>query len=382
MIRALLIAALLFASPLALAQRHGPPPAGPAHFDVYADGDAIHLLTGVRDARSGLVLSHRRSTDGGATWSEPVRIDASGGDVFAPHPGENPQVAARGDDVLAVWNAFDPAARTRGPLVAALSRDGGRTWHKTAAPDAAGAADYHPLPELAAGAGRFHAVWLHGASRETNTPQGVHYATSRDGATWSAPTTLDALTCECCWNRVVTHGDDVAVLYRGGAPRDMRLARADGGTWRKPVPVGDFRWDFQGCPHVGGGLANDGAALHALVWTGKDGHAGLHYLRSTDGGAWTAPARIGDANAQNGDIAVSSRRVTVVWDGKGKDAVVRRVESTDGGATWSEPEIVSAAGAVATDPRVVATKHGVTMFWYVREHGAKRLVVNGKPLAL
>src|SRR3712207_7239577 len=57
------------------------------------------------------------------------------------------------------------------------------------------------------------------------------------------------------------------LLYRDKNPRDMALvASADAGaTWGEPVRVGRFDWDFDGCPHVGGGLATaqTGAGIRA-----------------------------------------------------------------------------------------------------------------------
>ena len=47
-----------------------------AHFDVYTDRDTIHLLTGHgKKGDPSIALFHRRSVDGGATWSAPVRVN-------------------------------------------------------------------------------------------------------------------------------------------------------------------------------------------------------------------------------------------------------------------------------------------------------------------
>lgn len=56
-------------------------------------------------------------------------------------------------------------------------------------------------------------------------------------------------------------------------PRDMALIRSSdqGASWQPVGMVGDFWWRFEGCPHIGGGLAQAGdEQLNAVVWTGAE----------------------------------------------------------------------------------------------------------------
>lgn len=362
-IRILAAAAALGAGVAFAAGGHHAPQLGVAHFDVFAEGDTLHLLTGYRSAESkGVALWYRRSTDGGASWSAPVRVNGDGAEMFAPHPGENPQIAARGARVLALWT---PVVDGRpGAPVTALSEDGGKTFARAGNPATDGADDYHPLPELGAGPDGFHAVWLHGAKHDGTSTQGVHHALSSDGKAWGAVETIDSVTCECCWNRVVASDDGVGVLYRGGAPRDMKFARGSGAKWSAGAPVGKFDWDFKGCPHTGGALAADakGKALHALVWTGKEGAQGLYYSGSSDSGMrWSAPQRIGGDDAVDADLALApDGALDAVWDTK---AGIMGARSTDGGKTWSAPGPVSKGGARNRHPRTFATSKGAVTLW-------------------
>jgi hypothetical protein len=215
----------------------------------------------------------------------------------------------------------------------------------------------------------FHAVWLHGATRGGSTPQGLHYASSTDGATWSTLRTIATPTCECCWNRVVAASDLVGVLYRGGAPRDMMFTASRAGKWSAPVVAGAFDWAFEGCPHTGGALAAgaDGASLHALVWTGKDGRAGLYYVGSSDRGKrWSDPKRLGGDDAVDSDLAIADDGTLVAaWDAK---TGIAGSQSRDGGLSWSTPRALSPQGAVARHPRVVWTPSGFTTIWL---HGTR-----------
>lgn len=351
---------------------HHAPQYGLAHFDVYADGDTLHLLAGYRsEGKPGVALWYRRSTDAGASWSAPVRVNAPEQGLFAPHPGENPQIAAHGDHVLAMWNSVD-ASGTPQALVTRVSDDGGKTFRDGANPASDGADDYHALAELGADAAGFHAVWLHGAKRgEAGSKQGLHYASSTDGVHWQAEQSVDAATCECCWNRIAAEAGNVSVLYRAGGPRDMKLAVRDGAAWHTSV-VGKFDWDYHGCPHAGGALAARGKALHALVWTGKEGRQGLYYLRSDDGGAaWNDPQRLGGAEAMDSDLAIAADgSLDAVWDAEG---AILHAQSHDGGKTWSAPAALSQGGERNRHPRTLATAQGGLSVWVEGPREASRL---------
>jgi hypothetical protein len=160
---------------------------------------------------------------------------------------------------------------------------------------------------------------------------------------------------------------NVHVLFRDKDPRDMALVTLTpgGASWKPPVPVGKFDWQFGGCPHVGGGLKAEGSRLHALVWTGADGRMGVHHTVSTNAGAtWSPPRRVCDGKGRRGDLAVIGPKLVVAWDALGDGhSEVWLAESGDGGSTWTAPRQVSAAGISANYPRVVATTAGARVFW-------------------
>lgn len=86
-----------------------------------------------------------------------------------------------------------------------------------------------------------------------------------------------------------------------------------GATWGAPARVGPFDWGFNGCPHVGGALAVSGGRLHALVWTGKDGRAGLYASSSGEGGAkWSGMTKVGGPGAKHSDLAAHPRVAAAV----------------------------------------------------------------------
>jgi hypothetical protein len=315
--------------------------------DVYAQPAIVDMLVGVKTG-DGFELRHQRSKDGGATWTPAVRLPIPPKDIHSPHRGADPQVVAFGDRLVALWTKPGTSKWGGGAIGTALSIDGGATW--TIGPDPAddSSNDNHSyIDAIADAAGRFHAVWLDGR----DGGQGLRAATSKDfGRTWQANQTVDGRTCECCWNRMASHGGQVSVLYRDNDPRDMALAVSeDGGRrWVRRGMAGAFGWKFDGCPHVGGGVAATDGGLHAVAWTGGEG-VGLYAVNSQDGGrTWRPPVRLGTESAHRGDIAASGGSLAAAWDDSKGVRSVSAATSTDGGRTWT-------ATAPLSDPRVRAT---------------------------
>lgn len=343
---------------------------GVESLDVVVEGGTVHLLLGNYDSNSkSPALLHLRSADAGATWSKPVRVDAGAAPPHQPHRGQDAQIAASGTKLAAIWTTPGTGFMGRGPMATALSADGGATWQPGPNPaDDASSGDHSFVDCAADAAGTFHLVWLD--ARGANKSKGLRYTNTKDGGkTWSKNATLKPDTCECCWNTVAVGTDgSVHALFRDKNPRDMAVISSTdhGARWSDAAKVGRFNWDFQGCPHVGGGLIVRGSSLHALVWTGATGHSGAYHLASPDQGqSWSAPQRLGDADARRGDLAsAGGQNLAAVWDRVADgESTVHAAHSADGGKTWSEPKQLSTKGVNAAYPRIVAVSGGYRVFW-------------------
>jgi len=343
---------------------------GSVSLDVYGNGDRIELLVAEDDGR-GSILVHRRSIDGGESWSAPVTIEPSRGRMAPLSRNMDPQIVGVGDDLVAIWSAPSAASKwSAGSLATARSRDGGRTWTPGPRPndDTPNENGEHAfIDAVAAADGLLHLVWLDARAGQ----QGLRFAASPDrGATWRSNVTIDAETCECCWNTIAMGWDDTPLVLYRDVPRDMAIARSDdrGRTWRRTGTVGAFGWEIQGCPDVGGGLTRGAAGeILATVWTGEDSRLGLYTLRSTDNGrTWEAPRRVGSDRAWHADIAYAGGELFVAWDLNGAAGAIEWSRSIDGGRSWTPAVRVSTGPARPSHPKLVAAGGRVRVFWTER----------------
>jgi hypothetical protein len=338
-------------------------------FDVYVDEDVIHVFAGgkVSDEDKQIKLRYTRSEDGGRNWLDPVNLSNLPASINSR--GNDIQLAAKGNHLLAVWQSKGELPGM-GPMVSAYSQDNGTTWKQGTNPAANNAGDQSHIDLIADHHGLFHAVWLE--DPEENGYQSLRYSRSVNwGKRWSQAATLDDSTCSCCWNTLALSPENgLNILYRDMKPRDMSLLQPsdDGKTWRHISTVGEFAWQFDGCPHVGGSLAYTEAdnpkQVHSLVWTGVEGKSGLYHLSSNDDGkSWSTPQKLGNA-AIHSDIAAFDGNIVALWDEMEPDgASIFYAKSKDGGATWLTATRLTTANHVATHPRLVATKHGLLALW-------------------
>jgi BNR repeat-like domain/RTX calcium-binding nonapeptide repeat (4 copies) len=140
-------------------------------------------------------LALRTTRDGGATWSNPMRIQP--GIAGATFSGPMPVVQPDGD-VVVPYVLYAPISDGEDRMAAVISHDGGATW---SAPVRIAGLSYEEPFELRAptmpsvdvdAAGRLYIVWSDSRFRTDGQSMDVVLSTSGDGVKWSAPAHLPA----------------------------------------------------------------------------------------------------------------------------------------------------------------------------------------------
>ncbi len=362
------------ASKQPLKNRHKKSTEGIISVDIVNSNNRLHLLTG-RLKRGQKTLWYQNSNDGGKSWSSAIKILNDDNLAIKMSRGNDAQITAQGNIIVITWTKYDPKSRFKaGTMQAARSTDDGQHWQYSAAPP-----DWkkgpHGYIDMTADDFAIHVVWLDSRVKtsEIKATQGLRYAKSTDsGLSWQSNKTLDSVSCSCCWNTVKTDTTGTPyVLYRDRQPSDMSLGIINKQQqWHYLNHVGAFNWQFDGCPHIGGGLDFQNTAgnkrIHAIVGTGQQNHLGVHYLYSSDAGKnWSTPMQLGSESAIHADIAAhDSGRVVAVWDMITENGLaVFMAESKDQGNKWSTPEQLSKPSRRATHPRIIKTREGFFVLW-------------------
>ncbi len=355
-------------------RRHKTLAEGVISVDIARYNHRLHLLTGKHNAGKKS-LSYQYSEDSGISWSPETKILNSDNIAAKMTRGNDAQITAQAENIIITWTKFDYTAPfNAGPMIAVRSTDKGQSWqHITTPPD--WKKGPHGYIDLAADKQALHAVWLDSriSHSDIEARQGLRYARSIDGGlSWQKNITLDNKTCSCCWNTINTDTNGNAyVLYRDKQPSDLSITVINPQQQSKYIShVGAFNWQFDGCPHIGGGFdfqdTNGKNRIHAVVGTGHPKHLGIHYLYSDDAGEnWSAAYRLGNESAIHADIASHNNgRVIAVWDMMTANGLaIFFAESLNQGQSWSKPKQISAADMRATHPNIIKTKNGFLAVW-------------------
>lgn len=350
-----------------------PLPEGVISLDIIESNQTVHLLLG-KHQHGKKSLWYQQSNDAGGSWTEAVKIIDQEHLEANFNRGSDAQLAVQGDNIVAIWASRKEGAgrHNSGPMSAARSSDNGRTWQVSPIPADSEVA--HNFFDMDGNTSSISTVWLDRREESSvNKPakKGLRHAQSTDGGlTWTKDKTLDDRTCACCWNTAkYSENEELFVMYRDQDPSDMSIGVLDKQQqWTKLSHVGDFKWDFKGCPHIGGGIAfqDQSQLIHTIVGTGHPEHLGVFYLRSTDNGKnWTEPVQLGDESALHSDLASNEdSRVVAVWDMRTEDGLaIFYAESNDKGLTWSDSKQVSQKGFRATHPKVVFNQSRFLVVW-------------------
>ncbi len=294
------------------------------------------------------------SFDGGRTWaaSQPY-IDRNAGRINAADP--TVAFASNGD----VYFAFVALTPSPGAVAVSRSSDGGLTWsHQSWVTSFANAAD---KPAMAAANGRLY-VFYQGAS--------LYSTVSSDGATWSAPSAIEANGRNAY--PVVDSRGNVSVFYNTNT--SIKMARVSGritiSTVANTTPLQQRPAGYRASNYPAAGV--DSAGNLYVAWAdGRNAGRGNDVLfsRSADGRSWSAPVTLntdsGSADQLMPSLTVGRNgAVSVAWLDNRNDSAninydVYMSTSYNGGQSFgANTRVTDVSSNPNNDPRMQGTMIG------------------------
>jgi len=355
------------------------------------------------------------STDGGQTFSAPVRVNTVEGQANV-NGEQPPRIAlARGTDgamsVVVLWTAKGADGTS---LLYARSRDRGRTFEPTTSlpgVDAPGNRGWESL--AAASDGQVYALWLdHRDGAQTMSGHGhvgQHRHRSGTGATVDGvaraqrsqlfvssldggvlPKGIARGVCYCCKTALAagTNGAVYAAwrhVYEGNQ-RDIAftMSRDAGRSFAAPVRVSQDEWQLDGCPENGPALAVDQNRRIHVVWptlvrAGDGETLRLFHAASENGRSFTPRVALPASTSPQHPQIVTARDGTLVvaWDEIAGGT--RHVRVATGRQREGDPVTFTAAagagGRPGSHPALAVTARGVVLAWTRRGDTGSRIAV-------
>lgn len=287
---------------------------------------------------SSMDLWFARSTDGGASFGAPVRINTEPGMVWGFAVSKPKIAVARSGTIHVIFpaNALGPDVDGQpGKPVLVMyytrSTDAGasferpRLLHSLPAVDQSafmdgGFSSAHAFAALGvAPNGTVHAIWVDTRSMQQGDTAAAAYSavSTDDGASWSSETAaLPEGVCPCC--QITIAFDERSRVYIGSrqvtdhGTRNSTIARAVAGNavLGAPVQTGGKEWQLDGCPLKPTVVAVQGRRVYTAAYNGGESPAGVYFSMSGDAGK-----TFGAATAVHADATVSDAPTLVLAGG-------------------------------------------------------------------
>lgn len=330
-----------------------------------------------------------RSTDGGKTFTSPLRINYTNGAVWG-FATSRPRIAVSKSGYIHIFyhaNRFDSSApRQAVDALYTRSTDGGKTFEKprtlnsfAAGRDDGELSEAHCFGTMgAAPNGDIHAFWIDTRQMKSEKDNGAVYgATSRDeGKTFEKEQLIfQNEACPCCQLNLTFSPDNKIYLtlrsvFSDGS-RDGAVSRSDDGgkTFSARVRVSDKSWMINGCPLKPLNLTVDQKGrLYAAWFAGEMQPAGVYFTTSDDKGKTFAKPQALHPDVKASDhaqIAASADGlVRVVWDAKvGEMRRVYSRTSNDQGKTFGPVTELAMPPGAADYPVIASLRNKTFVVW-------------------
>lgn len=327
------------------------------------------------------------SDDKGATYSEPVQVNATPEDT--EFNGENrPKIVLSGQgDILLSWTTKTSSNFT-GLIRFSRSIDGGKSFTEPRTINDDGLHTGHRFDSLfLTESGNLYLTWIDKRDMEATLARdeaypgaAIYYAVSQDyGKTFSENYRVSHNSCECCRIAMAPQGaDNVAILWRqiyDSQIRDHAIAVLNPQgevTGLERATVDD--WYIDACPHHGPSmvLAESADQYHMSWFSAGDIHKGIYYARYDLDKATSTQLIEVDATPGAGhpSLALDDGELKMVWKGfNGMQTQLKIMRSHDDGETWSAASDLLVTDQSSDHPLLINTADGVYLSWATAQFG-------------
>jgi len=341
-----------------------------------ADDGAVYLTWLETRAEGGHRLRFSRLT--ADAWTPAATIHE--GDAFFANWADFPSLIALSDGaLLAHWLEKTPGGTYAYDVRYRRSSDGGASWSDPVTLNDDGTASEHGFVSLVPIAGgEAQAIWLDGREMaggdgghgETAGAMTLRQATIDSAGRVATTSLLDDRVCECCGTAAVASRDSVLAFYRDRSDdevRDIAVVRATSAD-DAPRRLHDDGWRIEGCPVNGPAADADGERIAVAWYTNADERARVQFAFSTDAGtSFTAPLEIAAGNTL-GRVSVAllaDGGALVAWLEDGAETGTIRARRVTASGQLGAPFTIASTSAARRSgfPQLVRTDTHVVAAW-------------------
>lgn len=336
------------------------------------------------------------SSDGGRTWSEPVRVNDQVENVQGDE-NEAKIAFGRNGRIYTAWAIPDQTGnKMKANIRFSMLDETGKfkpAQTLNGVPNAARFVALQTSPD-----GTVFAAWI---DRRVDSPAPRQIYMTRISPTGEILTSNYKIaddSCECCRITMAFAGGGktVYVAYRQKPANDIRniviRQSTDGGaTFGDSVVVSDDGWKIAGCPHTGAVMATDPRGnVHVIWYTAgrKPEEAGIYYSVSGDGGLTFAPRQLVHAASGPGVLrpylAIGEQGdVYMAWMNypPGKDQTQIFFRHLAAGSTIMSPvQQLSQTEGNAVWPNMAVSRENVYISWTETKGDSTWVVLRAAPI--
>jgi hypothetical protein len=334
-------------------------------------------------------LYFSRSTDGGRTFTTPLRVNGKPGELWG-FATSRPRIAVSKSGIIHIFyhgNRREPAA-ARQAVDARYTRstDGGKTFEAARTLNTEGQGyddgelnEAHCFGTLGvAPNGDVHAYWIDTRHMKSAEDNGAIYGvvSRNEGKSFDAEKLIVRdEACPCCQLHVAFTPDSQTYLSLRSVSADgsrnaaLKISTDRGKTFGASLNVSDKKWKINACPLKPLLMAADNKGhVYATWFAGEENPPGVFFAVSKDKGrTFSPPLRVHEAASVSDHanlVATNEGTVRLVWDAKvGADKRVYLRTSTDFGQSFGPVQEIKAPPGNADYPAIAATKGKMYLAW-------------------